>query len=345
MSTAVANEAATETATNTPLGQTGLASLLMAEDPPEVVEEEAPETEEEEPEAPEEEAPEVAEEEPEAEEEEPQSIVDRLNLGELSEEERIELNRELGGRSSERIGKLTAEKKHLQEELASLRGQLEKRDPFESESENPYQGESDPDKLKEHMQAALSLIREGEEALEDNEGLLADEEIEVFGGRYTKKQIRQAMRNAKSARDVHLPARARELEKVAGYEAEREQRLGQLQKIHPWLTEDGNKYREYYEAEAPEIVAKVRQHIPELLPRIDAILTAATSWVISQHESALDKEPKKKAAPKRKPPGSPGGSAGGSSRPLSSSKKKQAKLNQFLESSGSQADAAKMFMP
>lgn len=274
-------------------------------------------------------------------EEEAASILERYGLQDAPEDDLRELNRELGGRVAERFGDLTARAQNAERESQRLRSELEKREPFEKQGPNPYSGESELSKLEDIHAAALETIRNGEDALDDNSSLGADDEIEVFGGTYTKSQIRAAVRKAKEARDVHLPARARELQAVSGYEQQREANLAAVKADHPWMSEEGNELRAKYEAEAPQIIAAVREKMPEMLPMIDRILAGYAAFSAGPAKPAA-RNPSPQT--RKTPPGAPGGAGGASSRPASASKRRQAASQQFMESDGSLNDLTKFFM-
>lgn len=338
--TAVANEAATETALGSEEESFDLESLGQALLPQETAEEEDEGEAQAEPMA-------AAPEEPE--DSEPDSILARLGLSDLSEEERIELNRELGGRAAERFGELTAEKKRLAAELDRLKGELGKREPFrpESKAENPYRDKTSISELEEVYRSAEQTISTAEELLEDHRDALSSDEIwELDGQPITKGQVRKMLKNAKAAIEDHIPARARELQKVESYEREREANLQAIRQLHPWMAEEGNQLKAMYDQATPDLIRAVREKMPEYLPKMDLILAdhAKASWERMQSKTKPTGT-KESASVKRKAPGNPGGSGGASSRAgLSAVKRRELAEKQFMESSGSKDDLAKLFL-
>lgn len=281
---------------------------------------------------------------------ESESILERLGLGDLSEDERIELNRELGGRAAERFGELTAEKKRLQSELETLKGELGKREPFrpKSNDENPYRDKSTLSDLEEVYRAAEQTISTFEEVLEDNRDAHSSDEIyESDGNSYTKAQIRAALKNARRAIDQHIPERAQQIRSIEGYEQQRSANLQAVRQLHPWMAEEGNELRARYEQAAPALIEAVRTHMPEYLPAIDLML--ADHAAASAERAQSINNPKQQAQPaetkQRKPPSNPAGSGGGSSRPSANARKRKEEAEKrFLESSGSADDLTALFL-
>lgn len=351
-----ADVAAPESATQeegSPLGLDGFAARWMPgeeseQDSPEDPETDAPEGEEQ-PEA-EAQEPEAGD-EPAAEEEE-DSILARLGIDSASDDDLRELSKELGGRLGPRIGELTEKARRAEEENKALRAELKKREPFESKvRDNPYRDKADTlEKASELLEAAVETVRDAEIALEDNEDLASDDEMEFGGHVLPKKKVREILRNARDARDRYLPDRIRELEKLTDFESARERNLGVVHKIHPWHAEEDNPLRKAYDHWAPRIESLFRESDPELLPRIPLILS---DHLQAEQERAGQPNGKPKpaaakpaSAPKR-PPSNPGGSGGGSSRPEAQSrKKKEAKFAAFEQGGDGSVNAfAKLFMP
>lgn len=349
MSSAVADVAATETATEnegSPLNLSGLAAVMATPVNPgpaaEPEEEEQPEVSES---APIEEDEEVSEEvQPEGEE----SIEAQYNLADMPEEDRRALMKEWGTGADSRIGRLTAKAKAAEERALTLEAELGKREPIRPVENNPLVGKSLED-LEKVYDEALQTVERGEDVLDENEDSLASDEIwQVDGNAITKSQVKKMVRTARKYLDTYIPAQQRELKKSAQFEEGFKASRPVVEQMHPWLKEEGNTLRAQYEAVAPEWIEEVRKHIPHMLPNAELILADHAKACADRAKGPEEKPAAKKKTvtkDRRLPLGSPGGAGGAPSRPSTSQRKRrEAAEQQFMESRGSQGDVAALFL-
>lgn len=220
------------------------------EETPEVEEEVADEIATEEEEGTEELDESSEDEEPEAESEE--QVLSQIDLDEMSEEELRELADKLGSRAVARFGELTAKRKAAEEKLQQIEAKLsaEQSNPLQPKKEvknNPFDSVETLEDLQAKATDASNVIEWAEDIMFNADGYEADDVVtEVEGKEMTKADVRNALLQARKARDKFLPARLEEIQKVEQGKQMQEHLSAQAEAELPWMTgEDNDTKREY----------------------------------------------------------------------------------------------------
>ena len=215
----------------------------------------APEPEEEEtPEAEEEVADEIATEEEEGSEESDEQVLSQIDLDEMSEEELRELADKLGSRAVARFGELTAKRKAAEEKLQQIEAKLsaEQNNPLQPKKEvknNPFSNVETLEDLQSKATDASNVIEWAEDIMFNADGYEADDVVtEVEGKEMTKADVRNALLQARKARDKFLPARLQEIQRVEQGKQMQEHLSAQAEAELPWMTGDDNDTRREYQA-------------------------------------------------------------------------------------------------
>lgn len=276
----------------------------------------------EEPEETEEEATEETEEESEDEEE---AEVDLLDL---SPEQIQALAKKGKSRLLERIGELTAKNKALEEKLTAGQAQAQAQVPVVAPDSNPFRELTSYDALDAKQKELEATLETTDILLEDYEGYGPDDVITVGSKEFTKKQIRQANRNAKDAITKYLPAQRAQLQKIQQYSAMSERyRDAAFNEVPEILDAQSEVSRQFQALAADPLVARVKREIPELGMQFEYILAHAARSIFGGKKSVSTGAGMKLKA---KPPASPGGAGTARTMKPKAAKAQEAK-SRFLE--------------
>lgn len=243
------------------------------EETPEVEEEVADEIATEEEEGYEESDESTDNEEPKSESEE--QVLSQIDLDEMSEEELRELADKLGSRAVARFGELTAKRKAAEEKLQQIEARLsaEQSNPLQPKKEvknNPFNSVDTLEDLQSKATDASNVIEWAEDIMFNADGYEADDVVtEVEGKEMTKADVRNALLQARKARDKFLPARLEEIQKVEQSKQMQEHLSAQAKAELPWMTGDDNDIRREYEAIMKD-------------PRVDTLMTNLPADVKAQ---------------------------------------------------------------
>jgi len=190
--------------------------------------------------------------EPESESEE--QVLSQIDLDEMSEEELRELADKLGSRAVARFGELTAKRKAAEEKLQQYEARLsaEQNNPLQPKKEvknNPFDSVDTLEDLQSKATDASNVIEWAEDIMFNADGYEADDVVtEVEGKEMTKADVRNALLQARKARDKFLPARLEEIQKVEQSKQMQEHLSAQAEVELPWMTGEDNDTRREYEA-------------------------------------------------------------------------------------------------
>jgi hypothetical protein len=275
-----------------------------------------------------------SEEEPDAEEEadDAESEIDLLSL---TPEQIQELAKKGKSRLLHRIGELTAQKRALEAKLQET--QETNPVPQVPEAENPFRALKSVDEIQAKWTELEGTVEVTDRLLEDHEDYGPDDIIEVDGKEFTKRQIRQANRNARQALIKYLPAQAQTLkqrERLTVMEQEYEKAIPL--EIPEVQDEEGEVSKVFKSLKEDPLIARLRKEIPELAPQINYILAHASNSII-----ASKKKPKLNVKAtgftgKAKVPAVPGGAVAG--RSAIAPKKKESEAYQRFQQTGSVED-------
>jgi hypothetical protein len=243
------------------------------EETAEVEEEEANEIASEEEEGTEESDESTEDEAPESESDE--QVLSQIDLDEMSEEELRELADKLGSRAVARFGELTAKRKAAEEKLKEIEAKIsaEQNNPLKPTQEikdNPFNEVETIEALQIKATDASNVIEWAEDIMFNADGYEADDVVtEVEGKEMTKADVRNALLQARKARDKFLPARLEEIQKVQQSEKMQEQLRLQAEEELTWLKGDDNDTRRQYEAIMSD-------------PRVEILMTTVPAEVKAQ---------------------------------------------------------------
>jgi len=240
--------------------------------------------------------------EPEAEED---SEIDLLSL---SADEIQELAKKGKSRLLSRIGELTARAKSAEEQLQELKASSPTRDI--PQDENPFKDLQSFDDIKTKYEELERTLEWTDELLEEHSDYSSDDVIEVGDQEFTKKQLRQANKNARNAINKFLPAQAQHLKKQEQVSQQNEAYINLAKNEVPEIQDEesaiGKSYAELVgSSNMQELKALIAQHKPHLGVDLEYILAHAVRSKVGTTKPKVQKGAGKKL--KVNPPASPVG--------------------------------------
>jgi hypothetical protein len=169
----------------------------------------------------------------------------------MSEAELKELSQKLGSKAVARFGELTAKRKAAEEQLATLKAEIAKREESSFEAkvkDNPYANITTKEDLDAKYQELTEVMEWAEDRLDKAEDLAAEDVVTNENGReYTKRELREVVKRARKARDVYIPDQGKQIQADKN-RAELKKVLGEKAKTElPWLQGEDNDVRKQYE--------------------------------------------------------------------------------------------------
>ena len=231
-----------------------MTEATKAQNPPEKPKEEPKEEVPSEPEVPKEE---VKQEEPSPVPEETKPVEEQkvlskdYDLESMSEAELKELAQKLGSKAVARFGELTAKRKAAEEQLATLKAEIAKREESSFEAkvkDNPYANITTKEDLDAKYQELTEVMEWAEDRLDKAEDLAAEDVVTNENGReYTKRELREVVKRARKARDIYIPDQGKQIQADKN-RAELKKVLSEKAKTElPWLQGEDNDVRKQYE--------------------------------------------------------------------------------------------------
>jgi hypothetical protein len=265
----------------------------------------------------------------EEEEEEPEHDIDQLLS--LSPEQIQSLAKKGKSRLLSRIGELTA-KVHQAEERAS---QAETKPlPSIPAEQNPFRELKTVEEIRAKHQELEKVAEETDRILEDHEDYAADDVITLGDKEFTKKQIRQANRNARDAMLKFLPAQHAEIvrseqrtQMEAAYNAAIPKEIPETQ------DEESPIGKQFKAMLADPLVDQIRQRVPDIAPQLGYLLAHAAAS-IHRSQKLKTAKPAQVTPPRPKVPGNPVG-AGAARSGAKPAKKEADQAYQEFENTGS----------
>ena len=266
-----------------------------------------------------------------------------IDIDSLSAEELQELGEKIGSRAATRIAELTRKRKEAEERLASLEQKFESKEenknPLEPEDveDNPYSDIQKVEDLQAKYKDAVETIEWAETVLEDSDDYGAEDVVkELDGESYTKRDIRQILRNARKAKDLHLPAQLQNIQQREQEKQLKKQLESQAAKELPWMEAEDNDKKQYLNSVmGDKRLTKAFEASPQLEPYLHYLIPHAIESIWSKRT-----QEKPKSAAKPKPPSSPQSSGAKSSSPDAESAKRLKELESRFQKTGSSSDLA-----
>ena len=223
-----------------------------------------------------------------------------VDLENMSEAELKELAQKLGSKAVARFGELTAKRKAAEEQLAALQAELAKRGSNQLEAkvkDNPYANIEKPEELQAKFQEVTEVIDWADDLLEKGEDLGADDVLTNVNGKdYTKREIKDALRKARKAKEVYLPDQDKQI-KLANERVQFKQLLTERAKTElPWLQGEDNDVRKQYEAMmSDERLKNIEKMLPDVAPQLPYLLAHAANSLYARR--SVDAKPSARLSP------------------------------------------------
>ena len=223
-----------------------------------------------------------------------------VDLENMSEAELKELAQKLGSKAVARFGELTAKRKAAEEQLAALQAELAKRGSNQLEAkvkDNPYANIEKPEELQAKFQEVTEVIDWADDLLEKGEDLGADDVLTNVNGKdYTKREIKDALRKARKAKEVFLPDQDKQI-KLANERVQFKQLLTDRAKTElPWLQGEDNDVRKQYEAMmSDERLKNIEKMLPDVAPQLPYLLAHAANSLYARR--SVDAKPSARLSP------------------------------------------------
>lgn len=314
---------------------------------PQPEEQEAPEVEEEvtdeianeEAEEVEESVEDTEDETPEAESDE--QVLSQIDLDDMSEVELRELADKLGSRAVARFGELTAKRKAAEEKLQQIEARLsaEQNNPLAPKKEvtnNPFADVETLEDLQSNATDASNVIEWAEDIMFNADGYEADDVVtEVEGKEMTKADVRNALLQARKARDKFLPDRLEKIQAIEQSKQMQEHLTAQAEAELPWLQGEDNDTRREYEAimKDPRVDTLMTNLPPDVKAQMPYLLAHAANSIygrkaVKSTKSNVRLNPSSNSTP----------SAAGSEKPASRTSKSIKNLSNQFKQSGDKSD-------
>lgn len=202
--------------------------------------------------------------------------------------------------------------------------------------DNPFKELKTLDEVAAKIKELEKVADETDRILEDHEDYAADDVITLGDKEFTKKEIRNANRNARNAMVKFLPAQAAQIQRSGQLKAMEEHFNAAIPTEIPELADAENPIAKLHQSMiADPLVAQVRERVPDLAPQLSYLLAHAARSI-----NSLKGKPKTPVAAVKvqaKVPASPLGAAGARSgaQPV---RKAVEQARARYEKSGSSAD-------
>lgn len=278
---------------------------------------------------------ETAEEEAEADEEtEEADEGDEIDLLDLEPEQIQALAKKAKSRLLQDVGKLRVHNRMLEERLNSLETQSQKASKDIPAESNPFGKLNTIEEVQGKFDELEGTLETTDRLLEEYEDYGLDDTIQVGQQQFTKKQIRQANRNARDAISKYLPAQQRHIAKLATLESAGEQYREAAIKEVPEIADEKSEMGKFFRVLVQDpLIKQVKEKVPELGSQMEYILAHAVRSI----KGKISKVPQGSGTKlKVKIPGSPASSAT-APRTTSNASKVEAAKNRY-EKTGSQED-------
>lgn len=268
----------------------------------------------------------------------------------ISDEEREFIEANPQSRLAKRIGQLVRKQKEAEERAERLEEKLRATQESQSKDKSPF-GETGPkpeanpfreldtvEALQEKFAELANFIEWADDILDENEDALSDDVVYSEGDHeFTKKQVRQRLKQVRKEKETFLPARYREIESIE----QAKQQATQLQELAKtqlgWMEEaESPGMKQLAAIQSDERFAALKDLKPELAGQLDYFMAHAVNSMLSIEKAKAPTTVKvPEIKPSKSPPASPQGNATPATRTKSSALKQLEKLQRDYEESGS----------
>ena len=241
-------------------------------------------------------------------------VLSQLDLDEMSEEDLRELADKLGSRAVARFGELTAKRKAAEERLTQLESKLKESDnPLNRTKvvkDNPYSNLDTVEKLQEKASEIEGIVEWAENILfESDEYTPSDVVTEVDGKDWTKKEVRQALLNARKAQKTFLPDQLTKVQAQEQGEQLTQAFEERAKKELKWLEGEDNDLRKQFESTVGDSRFKklkevVKREAPDVAAQLDYFFAHATNSIYGRKPVATSNGSPKLTPPQSSTPSS-----------------------------------------
>lgn len=280
-------------------------------------------------------------------EEKPDVLSQVTDLDNLSDAELKELSEKLGSRAVARFGELTAKRKAAEEKAASLEKQLSARNQVQKKysdqdvQANPYKEIKDATELSAKSKELSEVIEWAEEVLFDSDEYSANDVVtSVEGKDYTKKDVRNALKNARKSKEKHIPMQFDRLRAEAQGVQMRHGFARRAVEELDWMKDQKNDVNIKYNAmlRDPRLKASLKSATPEMKAQLPYLLAHAANSLYGRKVLPNNGEIAKKTVPLSPPKA--GSTAAKPARP--SAKKKAKAYHSQFKTTGDSNDFIKL---
>lgn len=267
------------------------------------------------------------------------------DLDKLSESELKDLSTKINSRAVARFGELTAKRKAAEEKVFKLEKQLSTRKTVQYSEEdiqaNPYKDIKDPKALNAKSKELSEVIEWAEEVLFDSDDYsAADVVTSVEGKDYTKKDVRNALKNARKSKAKHLPMQYNALrDEAQGVQMRNGYARRAVQEL-PWMRDQNNDVSKKYNAmiRDPRLAKSFKSASPDMRAQLPYLLAHAANSLYGRKVLPTNSEPAKQTASLSPPKA--GSTAATPARP--SAKKKAKAYHSQFKNTGDSSDFIKL---
>jgi hypothetical protein len=277
--------------------------------------------------------------------EKPNVLSKVTDLDNLSESDLKDLSKELGSRAVARFGALTAKANAAEEKAAKLEQQLSTRTRVNYSDEdlqsNPYKDLKTPKALQEKSKELSEVIEWAEEVLFDSDDYTANDIVtSVEGKDYTKKDVRNALKNARKSKTKHLPMQYNTLRDEAQGVQMRNGFARRAVEELPWMKDQNNDVNKKYNAmiRDPRLTKSFQSASPDIKAQLPYLLAHAANSLYGRKVLPTNSEPAKQTVPLSPPKA--GSTTAKPARP--SAKKKAKAYHSQFKNTGDSNDFVKL---
>lgn len=270
-----------------------------------------------------------------------EQVLSQIDLDDMSEAELRELADKLGSRAVARFGELTAKRKAAEEKLQQIEARLsaEQNNPLTPKKEvtnNPFANVETLEDLQSKATDASNVIEWAEDIMFNADGYEADDVVtEVEGKEMTKADVRNALLQARKARDKFLPDRLEKIQAIEQSKHMQEHLTAQAEAELPWMQGEDNDTRREYEAimKDPRVDTLMTNLPPDVKAQMPYLLAHAANSIygrkaVKSTKSNVRLNPSSNSTP----------SASGSEKPASRTSKSIKNLSNQFKQSGDKSD-------
>ncbi len=278
---------------------------------------------------------------------ESEDVLSQLDLDEMSEEDLRELADKLGSRAVARFGELTAKRKAAEERLTQLESKLKESDnplnTTKTVKDNPYSNLDTVEKLQEKASEIEGIVEWAENILfESDEYTPNDVVTEIDGKDWTKKEVRQALLNARKAQKTFLPDQLTKVQAQVQGEQLTQAFEERAKKELKWLEGEDNDLRKQFESTVGDSRFKklkevVKREAPDVAAQLDYFFAHATNSIYGRKPVATSN-----GSPKLNPPQTATPSSATSEKSSSRTAKAIKELEARFKQTGNARDFAEL---